>query len=283
MMTSALVSPTFTESGWGLTKAPDFLVDELKKSLYDGLAKGPRLEQNVDVIEGDQPGSRPLFIDQHALNHKALEVLKPMHEAWINKHIENEEDKIELVGAIAYGLRIYREGSSLNMHVDKSGTHIISCILHVDHDDDEDSEPWPIIIEDFQGNTNEVILESGDMLFYESSKCLHGRPKTFKGQWYSSLFVHFYPSYWDKQTKALESHYAVPPHWSESIPRRPHVEELVMVGTSMKEPDCDDKWCSKNVVWSGPAKEGKVISTNHPEGEDFAFDDSLHSQYRKEL
>ena len=83
------------------------------------------------------------------------------------------------------------------MHVDKSNTHIISCILHVDHDDDPESEPWPIVIEDFQGNTNEVVLESGDMLFYESSKCLHGRPTRFKGKWYSSIFVHYYPKDWD--------------------------------------------------------------------------------------
>jgi len=99
-----------------------------------------------------------------------------------------------LIGSIAYGLRIYRNESQLNMHTDRTNTHIISCILHVDHDDDPESEPWPIIIEDFQGNTNEVVLESGDMLFYESSKCLHGRPKKFKGKWYSSIFVHYYPA-----------------------------------------------------------------------------------------
>jgi len=116
-------------------------------------------------------------------------VLKPYHEAWAG---------VPLKGSIAYGLRIYRNNSNLNMHTDRSNTHIISCILHIDHDDDPESEPWPLVIEDFQGNTNEVVLESGDMLFYESSKCLHGRPKMFKGKWYSSLFVHYYPiNDWD--------------------------------------------------------------------------------------
>jgi predicted 2-oxoglutarate/Fe(II)-dependent dioxygenase YbiX len=76
---------------------------------------------------------------------------------------------------------VYRNNSSLHMHVDKVKTHVISCILHVDHS--EDSEPWPIFIEDFQGNTNEVVLESGDLMFYESSKCIHGRPRKFKGSW----------------------------------------------------------------------------------------------------
>ncbi len=114
--------------------------------------------------------------------------LQPFHEEWSG---------VPLVPANAYGLRIYRNGSHLNMHVDKCESHIISSILHVDHDNDPDSEPWPIVIEDFQGNTNEVYLESGDMLFYESSKCVHGRPRRFTGKWYSSIFLHYYPADWN--------------------------------------------------------------------------------------
>jgi hypothetical protein len=36
------------------------------------------------------------------------------------------------------------------MHVDKSQTHVISFILHIDSS--EDAEPWPILIEDFDGS-----------------------------------------------------------------------------------------------------------------------------------
>ena len=275
VITSAVVAPNFTESGWGLTRAPEFLIEELRDSLHKGLAAGPPPEHDVDVIEGDNPESRPLFINQHSLNRKTLEVLKPMHEAWSGQ---------KLVGATAYGLRVYRNASSLNMHVDKSGTHIISCILHVDHDDDPESEPWPILIEDFQGNTNEVVLESGDMLFYESSKCIHGRPRDFKGKWYSSIFVHYYPEGWDRNTRSLESHYAIPAHWSEQYPPKEGLEDLVVVGTSLKEPECEDKWClAKDAVkWNGPAKFGKVISTNHPEGEDFTYKKSDTELYHEE-
>ena len=147
------------------------------------------------------------------------------------------------------------------MHVDRSRTHIISSIIHVDHS--EDSEPWPIVIEDFQGNTNEVVLESGDMLFYESSKCLHGRPKKFKGSWYSSLFVHYYPVGWDTQKQTHEIHYAVPRHWKKEPEWETSEYKLAMVGTSMKEPECEDVWCrlEDSVKWFGPAKEGEIIST----------------------
>ena len=83
----------------------------------------------------------------------------------------------------AYGFRLYRNNSKLFMHLDKPNTHVISFILHIDSSDD--AEPWPIVIEDYHGNTHEVILTSGDILLYESSKCLHGRPKRFKGSWYT--------------------------------------------------------------------------------------------------
>jgi hypothetical protein len=143
-------------------------------------------------------------------------------------------------------------------------THIISCILHVDHD--EDSEPWPIFIEDFQGNTNEVILESGDMLFYESSKCIHGRPRPFNGSWYTSIFVHYYPAEdWDPEFRDMEAHYAVPEIWNDETPLDPDSDRLQMVGTSFTEPDCPDVWCDTvdAVKWTGPAKEGVIMTTGY--------------------
>ena len=115
---------------------------------------------------------------------KVLDKLQVYSESWAN---------MELVPYRAYGFRLYRNNSQLQMHVDKSQTHVVSFILHIDSS--EDAEPWPIVIEDFHGNTHEVILTSGDLLFYESSKCFHGRPHRFKGSWYSSVFVHYYPKY----------------------------------------------------------------------------------------
>lgn len=250
-MASALVQPNFTENGWGLARAPDDLVQELKQKLHDNLATAPK-EKKVNVIESETEENRPLFIQNYELNAKVLRDLKPMHEEWAG---------VELVGAIAYGLRVYQNNSRLLMHVDKSNTHVISCILHIDHS--EDSEDWPIVIEDFQGNTNEVVLESGDMLFYESSKCLHGRPHTFKGSWYSSIFVHYYPVGWKEKDVEKEVHYAIPPHWSKDAQWETDHDKLVMSGTSFKEPDCKNVWCAleNSVKWRGPAIEGEVITT----------------------
>jgi hypothetical protein len=251
VMSSSFVQPNFTENGWGLTKAPQDLVDALANRLHGNIDTAP-LEMDVDVIEGSDESSKPLFISNYELNARVLEELKPMHEEWAG---------VDLVGEIAYGLRVYRNNSRLLMHVDKPSTHIISCILHIDHS--EDSEPWPIIIEDFQGNTNEVVLESGDMLFYESSKCFHGRPHTFKGSWYSSIFVHYSPVGWEKDKVSSEVHYAVPKHWSDNPSDGTTENKLEMLGTSMKEPECENVWCGlKNTVkWNGPAIQGEIITT----------------------
>ena len=75
-----------------------------------------------------------------------------------------------------------------------------------------------IITSDLHGNTHEVILTPGDVLFYESSKCLHGRPKIFNGKAYSSIFIHYYPSRgWDDTDKHMEGHYAIPAGWNKNI------------------------------------------------------------------
>lgn len=169
-LNAGFLQQNYTEFGFGLARAPDELMEALRQGIRDGLAKGPREEYYIPAITG----LRPWFIDRPDLTQRVLNELHHYSETWAG---------IELTPEIAYGFRLYRNESSLHVHVDKPKTHVISFILHIDSS--EDSEPWPILIEDLQGNTHEVLLTSGDILFYESSKCFHGRPRQFKGTWYS--------------------------------------------------------------------------------------------------
>jgi hypothetical protein len=249
-VSSAIVQPNFTETGWGLTRAPQDLVDTLRRTIHSAYEEGDyRSEHRVDVIDGKQP----IFIDRPELSARVLSELHPMHEAWSG---------VDLVPYLAYGFRLYRNESSLLMHVDKSDTHIISAILHIDSSDD--AEPWPIVIEDYLGNTNEVILTPGDMLFYESSKCFHGRPAKFIGSWYSSVFVHYYPSdpSWMEVDHHLEGHYAIPPEWESEAGWENNLPEVEVIGTSLREPECPDSWCQLQdaVRWHGPAEFDYVMT-----------------------
>jgi hypothetical protein len=64
--------------------------------------------------------------------------------------------------------------------------------------------------------THEVILTSGDILFYESSKCFHGRPRPFRGSWYSSVFVHYSPVHGYKENFSKDHKViAIPPGWDQ--------------------------------------------------------------------
>jgi len=251
---SALQCRNFTEYGWGVTKAPQAVVDKLKKRLHDGLKNENKKQERSDVCQ--ETDADPFFINDDKMNQEILNELLPLHEAWAG---------VELVPNNAYGLRVYRNGTNLLMHLDKMQTHVISSILHVDHG--ENDEPWPIVIEDFHGNTNEVYLESGDMFFYESSKCVHGRPTKMKGEYYSSLFSHYYPTDWNTQEIGLDIHYRIPSTdvWYKPVAREEgdDTDEMVLVSLCMKEPGCEDAWCGLKdaVKWYGPAPGyGKVLS-----------------------
>lgn len=254
-LSASIVQPNFTEHGFGLARAPDDLMEALRQGIYDGLEAGPREEAHYPAIAG----KRPWFIDRPDLMTRVLKELQHFPEAWSN---------MELTPEIAYGFRLYRNQSNLYMHVDKPQTHVISFILHIDSS--EDAEPWPILIEDYQGTTNEVILKSGDMLFYESSKCFHGRPHTFNGSWYSSVFVHYYPKHGYKETfNDREKVWALPNHWQDA-PTTVHETPIVMHGTTFEEPSCPNGWCQtqRTKKWSGPGKDGYWIG---PTGEAFPF------------
>lgn len=267
-ITSAIVTTNYTEAGWGLTRAPEHITRRLQQRLHRTLrpksqrsvepsGRGTRTEHYINVIGGEDD-SRPIMVQDHAENAAVLEEMRPLFERW---------GGVDLEGSVAYGIRAYRNGSNLLMHVDKPTTHVVSGIYHVDRS--EDAEPWPIVIEDFRGNTNQVYLSPGDILFYESSKCFHGRPQMFIGGYYASLFMHYRPADFPVNTMRDESHYAVPPHWHETSPPKEGIDEMIVVGTSFKEPNCKNLLCALDethkqhdhlVNWHGPAPAGTIVT-----------------------
>ena len=48
-------------------------------------------------------------------------------------------------------------------------THVISSIVHIAHEYDNDDEPWPIEIEDHDGVLHAVNLEAGQVRFHFST------------------------------------------------------------------------------------------------------------------
>ena len=269
-MESALVVPNFTQYGWAVTKAPIDLTQEIQEYLRDNFSLA-HPEGDDRAIVGDYP---TVMVDLPPdLTHKALQRLLPYTESFAGG--------VALQPQAGYGLRLYANTSQLYMHLDKIATHVISCIYHIDHS--ADAKPWPLVIEDFEGVTQKVVLQTGDILFYESAKCLHGRPIPFDGSWFTSLFLHYSPIDWPLQE--WEAQYAIPDHWeseatstttttssssSDDYNNDQNLPRLQMADTAMLEPDCLHGWCaltdgSSSMWWEGETKAGVAISSHGSE------------------
>jgi hypothetical protein len=105
-------------------------------------------------------------------------------EAWAGVPVEETD---------MYGLRQYNSGARLLTHVDRITTHSVSLIVNIAQGNLTD--PWPIEVYDHADRLHEVPMQPGDIVYYESAKCLHGRnrPLTGEGAFYVNLFTHYRP------------------------------------------------------------------------------------------
>ena len=90
-----------------------------------------------------------------------------------------------------YGMRRYERGARLLTHVDREDTHAASLIINIAQGNI--NKPWPVEIYDFADRLHEVEMNEGDIVYYESAKCLHGRMAPLDGDFYVNLFAHYRP------------------------------------------------------------------------------------------
>lgn len=175
--------PCFTKTGFTTAKISKPLHKKIM-AFYQGSISDQRREF-VDIITNDSeekdktPSSLLDMPDE--LKKEIHDHLKIKLEEWAG---------IELEPTFVYGIRTYHNGTKLDIHRDRPNTHIISCILNVYQDVEED---WPLQIEDHFYRKHEIIMEAGDLVFYEGSKLPHGREKPLKGRAFANIFCHFKP------------------------------------------------------------------------------------------
>lgn len=122
-----------------------------------------------------------------ALRSDLLREMQSLLTKWIGY-------KSNLQHVSTYGIREYMRGSSLDNHYDKKNTHVISAIIHLE---DKADKPWPLYIEDHNFNGHQITMEYGDVILYESTTCLHGRPTPFEGDSHKNMYIHFKPERWN--------------------------------------------------------------------------------------
>ena len=113
LVQSASLTPNFTRNGFEIVQAPVAIHEKLAASLHAGLQTDLPKEQGwSDSLCSLQSACvHPRFVEQQGLNDWVLAELQPLLEAW---------SATRLQPVIAYGLRVYGNGSTLRMHLDKA-------------------------------------------------------------------------------------------------------------------------------------------------------------------
>jgi len=170
--------PHFTNNGFEVVKCPDSIW-EVITDLYKICLQAPVKEEpfaglhNNAYLYDFEPY---IGIVRHIHNS-----LLPLHEFWSNTILEP---------TAIWGIRSYTKGSQLMYHTDRPLTHHISCIVMVDKDLNG-KEDWPLSIKGHDGKFYDVYTEPKDIILYESTACLHGRPKEFQGKYFRNFYMHY--------------------------------------------------------------------------------------------
>ena len=172
--------PRCTPLGFKVIDCPAEIWQQIQE-VYELAKKDPHIEGFPDkekTILGGETGIYRLDFhkEKRDLIHKALQ---PLHEDWVKRDLEP---------SAVYGIRSYFDATSLVMHRDRIATHHISSIIIVDTDE---REPWPLHIEDHNGNEHKIYTNPGQIILYESATLLHGRPTPFQGNYYNNFYVHY--------------------------------------------------------------------------------------------
>lgn len=184
--------PKFTTSGFKVMKCPSEVWNMVLDS-YELLKESKVKEEWPGMEEFIKGGDNPVDI----LSFEKLPSIKSMiHNQLLPIHEEFCGEKLE--PSFLYGIRSYNKGATLKNHTDRIETHHISSIIVVDKDLGGQKD-WPLDFQDHNGVWHKIYAEPGDIILYESAKCLHGREETFEGQWYRNFYIHYKLKDWQFQ------------------------------------------------------------------------------------
>lgn len=176
--------PNYTHSGLHLSKLDDALFEKIV-AFYEQNRQASTPEHVpgnfIENASKHNPKSSSLIDLPDELRQAIHDEMQPLMAQWCGQELEP---------TYVYGIREYHRGAKLKMHRDRIDTHIISAIINVAQEVDED---WPLIIEDNAYRTYHVQLKPGEMVFYEGGRLLHGRPIPFNGDRFANIFCHFKP------------------------------------------------------------------------------------------
>lgn len=174
--------PNFTRVGFKKLEFPDAVYQPIREYLEQHWQLEKDETQALNYLANQSMHPTGIIELPVELKQLAAEAIRPLIEEWAGQ---------ELAFTCVYGIRRYHRGTTLSPHRDRVDTHILSAIVNIEQDVEED---WPLEIEDNSYRSHKVYLSPGEMLLYESARLIHGRMTPLKGNSFSNLFIHFTPA-----------------------------------------------------------------------------------------
>lgn len=179
------VSRTCSPLGFKKGRLPDDVFASMGAFYYN----------NGDNRVREEWSGKGVFVNWWEVDVFFVQIPWKLKGLWQKRLLDLVEDwvGVELEQTDMYGLRRYEESARLLTHVDRETTHAFSLIVNIYQANL--SEPWAVEVHDHDDRLHEVTMEPGDIVYYESAKCLHGRNKPLKGEgsYYVNLFTHYRP------------------------------------------------------------------------------------------
>jgi prolyl 4-hydroxylase len=176
--------PAYTAQGFHKSALDPSLFQEITQ-FYQANASTTKTE-HVDggfiYKAGDSLPASSLVELSDGLRRRISDALLPLLSEWSG---------VDLQPSYVYGIRTYHRGAVLKEHRDREKTHIISAIINVAQQLEQD---WYLHIDDNYYRRHKLILKPGEIVFYEGARLLHGRPEPLIGESYANVFCHFMPS-----------------------------------------------------------------------------------------
>ena len=190
--------PRFTSKGYFLLKLPSDLHEGVRKAFERIRETAERPETEKGEVEVPDASMRPTMTDIVGTPQELA-----LRE-WLLRALQHWTGATNLTHSQTYGVRTYKRGSSLNVHVDRLRTHVLSAIIQVARKGVEREWPLDIIPHD-QDKVLSVQMPPGvNCLLYESATLPHGRLEGLRAEEYSNMFVHFAPRDWHLTLQRLQ-------------------------------------------------------------------------------
>lgn len=180
------IKRTFTPLGFSKGRLPDDMYASMGSYYYNNRKYPHKVHEEWHQGKG-------VFVNYWEADSNFIQIPWRLKKRWQGRLKELIETwaGVEVDITDMYGMREYTKGARLLTHVDRVETHAASMIVNIAQENV--TKPWTIEVHDHADRLHEVVMEPGDIVYYESAKALHGRNTPLYSGNYINLFTHYRP------------------------------------------------------------------------------------------